>query len=87
VLLTILFHTHLQNITSDEFDFALFRNFTRAPSLRAERLSPLLLVLEVIIIRIIGKTALSEPKPFLEDSARFVLHLTIGFSFLWISHQ
>jgi hypothetical protein len=78
-------HTHLQNITSTlkDSDFPLFRNFTRAGNMRADRLSPLPCVMEIIIITIIDNTALSEPKSLSEDSARFVLNLTTRLSLFY----
>jgi hypothetical protein len=42
----------------------------------------------IIITTIIsGITALSEPQPSLEDSARFVLNYAIRVSLLWTSQQ
>jgi hypothetical protein len=40
-----------------------------------------------IITTTTGKTALFEPQPSLEDSARSVFNQTIRFSLLWISYQ
>jgi hypothetical protein len=73
-------------ITLNDFGFALFRNFTRAPNLRAEFSAFLVRVLEIIII-ITGRRAPSDPQPSLEDSPRFVLNQTIRFSLLWIPEQ